>query len=131
MELYRYHKPFPADLFNQRMPGSKRVKFFQEYSPDVRGVLDQLFIFQNVECRQPARHGKVIAPKRAGMNYRAVQATEHLLINGAPGDNGPAGNEPPTQTLRDSEDVGLEIPMLKSPPFPSAPQPALDLVAHH
>ena len=75
------------------MFGSKRIQFFQELLAHDRGVFDQLFAFQHLECREPAGHREVIATKRAGVNDRPVQPAEHFLIDGAPGHDRAAGNE--------------------------------------
>src|ERR1700730_3526332 len=65
------------------------------------------------------------------MNDSPVQPAEHFLINGPPGHNRPARNKSSAQTLRDRDDVRLKIPVLKGPPFPGAPHPALHFVANH
>src|SRR5262249_12585807 len=73
-------------------------------------------------------HGKVVAPERARMHYTPVHARKCFLVNVAPRDDGAAWHVTSAQTLRDRDDVRLQIPMLKTKHLAGASEPRLHFV---
>src|SRR6202011_3008722 len=93
-----------------------------------RRVFDELFIFENAERRQTTGHREIVASECAGMHDAPIQSTEHFLINRAPRDDRATRDKSTAQALRHGHDIRFEVPMLKSPPFPSSPKSGLNFV---
>src|SRR6516165_3030029 len=64
------------------------------------------------------------------MNYATVHSTKCLLVNVAPGNDRAARDVTAAQCFRQSNDVGLEVPMLEPKHLAGSPQTTLDFVAN-
>ena len=94
-----------------------------------RGVLDQLFVVDHFERGEAAGHGEVVAAEGGRVDDATVHPAEGLLINVAPRDNRAARDVAAAQSLRQGDDVRLQVPMLEAKHLAGAPEAGLDFVA--
>ena len=127
VKLDRDHEAFAAHFFDEGMFRPQRVDALHQHCSHLRGVLDKFLVIDHVERGKSAGHGEIVAPEGCRMHDAAIHAAERFLINLASRDDRAAGHVAATKRLRERDDVGLEIPMLKTKHFSRATKPGLAL----
>jgi len=120
---------FPAHFLDEGMFRAQRVYALDQERAHSRGILDQLLVIEHFEGRESASHREIVPAEGCRVNDTTIHPAESPLVDFAASDDRATRHVAATQTLRESNDVGLEIPVLKPEHFSGATEPGLDFVA--
>ena len=122
------HQAFATHFFDERMLVSQHVDLRHQERTHFRRIFDKVLVVYHLERGEPARHRKVVTTECRRMNNAAIHARKSFLINFAPRHDRAARDVTATQCFRQSDDVRLEVPMLKAEHFSGATESGLHFI---
>ena len=92
------------------------------------GIFDEVLIFGHMKAGQSASHSEIVATEGGGVGDTTIKARENALVDRAAHDDGGAGDVTTGKGFGQSDDVGIEIPVLEAEPLTRATEGCLNLV---
>ena len=123
------HEALAADVGDKGAFQGDGLEFFHHVIAHRGGVLDELFVFDDVEGSESGGHGHVVLAVGVGVDDAAFHRIKDGLHDGLTGDDGADGDVSAGEGLGDAEDVRFNpIEMLECEPFAGSAEAALDFI---